>query len=81
MKCLYCTKEVDEKNTSSFPVRGAWFCDLRCWQAYGIRVWRIFRDIPIDADERNIEDDGKLRPFPHDPIWDAERWMKYWRKP
>jgi len=76
MKCAYCHNEVDDTNTSSFSFEGLWFCDLRCWQAKGIRTWRIFRKIPYDPDELPIDEADDLPLFPHDPIWDVERWMK-----
>ena len=76
MRCGYCQNEVDQQNTSSFKFMGLWFCNLRCWQAFGIRTWRVFRNIAYDPDQLPLGTPDDFPLFGHDPVWDVERWMK-----
>jgi hypothetical protein len=55
---------------------GLWFCNLRCWQAFGIRTWRVFRNIAYDPDQLPLGTPDDFPLFGHDPVWDVERWMK-----
>ena len=49
------------------------FCSLDCFNAYGLRQWRRYHNLPHDPDQLNwLENDVA----PHDPVWDVERWIR-----